>query len=151
MSATSRFLEYAQAFERAFRTDEWSVVEPFFADGAVYETVAGPPFGALHQGRAAVLEAFKESLDGFDRRFDAREVQFVEGPEERDGVVWMSWRVTYRVEGAPALVLEGEERAWFDGDRISRLEDRIAPAATERVLAFLESHGAKLRRTGRND
>lgn len=144
MSVTDRFLEYAEAFEKAFRSDHWSAVAPFFTEGAVYETIAAPPFGALHEGREAILKSFKESVDTFDRRFDVREVKLVEGPEEREGVVWVSWRATFRVEGAPDLVLEGEERAWFDGDRIDRLEDRIAQRMAEQATVFLDTYGAKL-------
>ena len=145
MNTTDRFLQYAQAFEEAYSSDDWTVIEPFFTEGAVYETVAEPPFAARHEGRPAVLRAFKESVESLDRRFASREVRLVEGPEERDGAVWMSWRATYRIEGAPDLILEGEERAWFEGNRIGRLEDRFAPGMTEQTIAYLESHGAKLR------
>ena len=40
-----RFGAYAAAFEKAFENDDWSVVEPFFHEDAVYEVALPPPFG----------------------------------------------------------------------------------------------------------
>jgi len=141
-----RFSQYAEAFEVAFGDDNWSALEPFFTEEAVYETIAEGPFAARHERRDAVLKAFRQSVDSFDRRFDRRRAEIGEGPEEREGAVWMRWRVTYQVAGAPDFVLEGEERAWFDGRKISRLEDRIVSDATRNnVLAFMAEHGSKLR------
>ena len=140
-----RFSEYAEAFEVAFRDDNWEVLEPFFTEEAVYETIADEPFAALHEGRSAILVAFQQSVTSFDRRFDSRKVELIEGPEERDEAVWVAWRASYQIAGAPALVLEGEERAWFEGERISRLEDRIVSDATkDNVQAYMAEHGSKL-------
>ena len=44
----------------------------------------------------------------------------------------------------PDLVLELEETATFDGDRIRRLEDRYEPALEKALRAYLEEHGPKL-------
>lgn len=145
-SSILRFSEYAEAFEVAFRDDNWSVLEPFFTEEAVYETIADEPFAALHQGRDAILKAFQESVNSFDRRFDSRRVELIEGPEEREGAVWIAWRATYQIAGAPDLVLEGDERAWFDGRKISRLEDRIVSGETKNnVPAYMAEHESKLR------
>ena len=95
-----RFLAYAVAFEEGVKSDDWSVVEPFFTEDAVYETNNGPPFGGKREGRAAILAFFKQSLDEFDRRFDSREGDLLEGPTEKDGSVWIKFVATYRVAGA---------------------------------------------------
>jgi hypothetical protein len=145
MDLIERFGEYAAAFEVAFEKDDWSVVEPFFGEDAVYELVGGPPFEGRIEGCKAVLDYLKGSLDTFDRRFDTRELGLVEGPELRDGAVWVRFRVTYRVQGAPPLVLDGEETARFEGDRIRRLEDRFAEGVSPRTLKWMEEHGAKLK------
>lgn len=139
-----RFAAYAAAFEKAFENDDWSVVEPFFTENAVYETFAVAPFGGRHEGRDAVMAQFKTVLDTFDRRFDVRELQPLEGPEERDGSVWMRWRVTYKREGMPDIVLDGEETAFFEGDRIRRLEDRMPEESVKGVTETLGAHGDKL-------
>lgn len=140
-----RFLAYAVAFEEGVKSDDWSVVEPFFTEDAVYETDGGPPFAGRREGRAAVLAFFKQSLDEFDRRFDSREGELLEGPMEKDGGVFIKWAATYRVANAPELRIEGEERAFYDGDRIRRLEDYFPPDARERIAAFMDAHGSKLK------
>ena len=42
MDPLARFSEYAAAFEEAVRTDDWSGVEPFFTEDAVYEVTGSP-------------------------------------------------------------------------------------------------------------
>ncbi|MBI5507025.1 MAG: nuclear transport factor 2 family protein [Deltaproteobacteria bacterium] len=144
MKITDRFLAYAAAFEQAFASDDWSVVAPHFTEDAVYETPGGPPFGGRHAGRAALLANFKQVLDAFDRRFASRQLEVLAGPEEREGAAWVKWRVTYTLAGAPDLRIEGEELAFFRGDQICRLEDRIPAAEGERTMAYMAAHGARL-------
>jgi hypothetical protein len=136
MNPIQRFAEYAAAFEEVFKSDN--------TEDAVYEITGGPPFEGRHEGRDGVLAHLKQSLDTFDRRFDSRELDLLEGPELREGGVWVSWRVTYAVDGAPDLCVEGEELAIFEGDRIQRLEDRFPDEAAPRTLAWFEQHADKL-------
>jgi ketosteroid isomerase-like protein len=145
MDITQRFLSYAAAFEVAYDTDDWSQLDPFFTEDAVYETVAEPPFGNRSEGREAVKAAFQQAVTGFDRRFDSRVVEMVEGPIDRDGTVWFRWLATYTATGAPPLRMQGEETAVFAGERIRRLEDRISAAEGQQVLAYLAQHGSKLK------
>ena len=145
MDMTQRFLGYAAAFEVAYATDDWSHLDPFFTEDAVYETLAEPPFGNRSEGREAVKAAFKQIVAGFDRRFDSRAVEIVEGPIDRNGSVWFRWAATYTLAGAPPLRMQGEETAVFAGDRIRRLEDRIAAADGQQVLEYLAQHGGKLK------
>jgi len=53
--------------------------------------------------------------------------------------------VIYTLTGAPDCRIEAEERAIFKGDCISRLEDSMTDAETERAGAYLAQHGAKLK------
>ena len=46
--------------------------------------------------------------------------------------------------GVPDAVLEVEEIAYFEGDRIRRLEDRYEPAMKDQIEAYLAAHGEKL-------
>ena len=92
-----------------------------------------------------VVGSMKQSLDTFDRRFDTREIELLEGPELRDGAVWIRWRATYRVGGAPPLAVEGEETAAIEGGRIRRLEDRIADEVTSRVLEWMDRYRERLK------
>ena len=43
MSALARFQQYAEAFEEVFESDDWSHLEPYFTEDAVYEIHAAPP------------------------------------------------------------------------------------------------------------
>jgi len=145
MASIPRFAAYAAAFEQAFASDDWSHVEPFFAEDAVYEVKnLAPPLGGCFEGRAAVLACFRSVLDGFDRRFASREVELVEGPREEGGAVWLRGRARYCAEGVPELVFELEETAHFAGERIRRLEDRYDAANREIIERYLAAHGAKL-------
>jgi len=148
MDPITVFVNYAAAFEVAFETDNWSGVESSFTEDVVYETLGGPPFGGLREGRRTVVDHLKRSLEGFDRRFDVREPpELLAGPELRDDAVWIRWRVIYRVAGAPPLAIEGEETAELEGDRIRRLEDRIDESVSAKVLEWADLHGAKLKQS----
>jgi len=141
----ARFQEYAAAFEKAFASEDFAVIEPYFTEDAVYDIPGGPPFGGRHEGRDAVVGYLKQSVDGFDRRFESRELELLEGPTERDGEVWIRWAVTYRAGDAPPLRIEGEETARFRGDRIERLTDHFDEGSTEKTLAWIREHEKQLR------
>ncbi len=144
MSVTAHFTAYASAFEKAFKSDEWSVVEPFFTEDAVYEVSLDPPMGGRFEGRAAILAYIKDVLDRFDRRFESREIALLEGPKEDGESVWIRGSATYRAKGVPDFVLELEETVTFEGDRICRLEDRYKPVMKQQIAAYLKEHGEKL-------
>ena len=144
MDLVKRFGEYAAAFERAYQSDDWAQLEPFFTEDAVYEIEGGPPFGGRAAGRSALISHLEKSVNAFDRRFPKRSLQLLEGPTLRDGRVWMRWRVTYSGPGLPELVLDGEESAAFDGDRIQRLEDRFPPEAGPIAEMWFRGFGNRL-------
>ena len=144
MDALVRFQEYAAAFEDFVKTDDPSVLEPFFADDAVYEIFGGEPLAGRHEGRDAVIGYLKASLDGFDRRFGQRQLDLLKGPTLRDGVVWMSWRATYKTAGLPELLVDGEGTVEFDGDLIRRLEDRFRPEAASLIEYWFSKYGDQL-------
>jgi len=144
MGQVQRFEAYADAFEKAFEADDFSLLEPYFEPDAVYEIIGEPPLAGVHQGRVAVLEHLRNSVDSFDRAFDSRNLEILEGPEERDHGAWIRWRATYGVAGAPDFSMEGEEEVWFEEDRIVRLEDRYPAGVAAAVVRYLEEHGSKL-------
>lgn len=145
MGKLDQYLAYAAAFEEAYASDNWAKLEPFFTENAVYAFVAPAPFGGEYKGRAAVLTQFQNSVNSLDRRFDSRKVEVLEGPIEKDGGVWIRWAAIYTLAGAPDCRMEGEERAVFVGDRISRLEDSITDAEAGRLGTYFAQHGVKLR------
>ncbi len=144
MSLVERFTAYAAAFEKTFESDDFSHIEPFFTEDAVYETRGGPPLDSLSEGREAVFAYLKSSLDGLDRRFETRELELLEGPTEKDGSVWIRWAARYTKPGLPPLEIAGEETVTFRGDRICRMLDAFAPEAVKAAAAYLERHGAAL-------
>jgi len=144
MNDVERFEKYAADFEVAFESNDWSVVEPHFAKDAVYETLAGPPMGGCLEGRDAVLASMKQTLDGFDRRFDSRTVTFLEGPELCGDSVRLRALVKYAVAGAPDLVLEGISTATFNEEGMIRLEDSYPEGVADAVRKYLKAYGEKL-------
>src|SRR5262249_12153056 len=64
-----------------------------------------------------------------------------------DGI-WMGFALTLRRAGLPELRLEGEHLARYEGGRISGLDERLAPGMSERLQAYLDEHGARLRPAG---
>lgn len=142
MSLIDRFNAYAEAFEQTYADDDWSRLEQFFAEDAVYETSA--PFEAKIEGRAAVLDHLKNSINGFDRRFESRVLDVLEGPSERDGAVQITWAGTYAISGAPEVRMGGKETATYDGDRIKILHDEFDADTGTIIGAWLQEHGGKL-------
>jgi len=145
MSIVDRFTAYAAAFEDAYASDDWSKLDPFFTEDAVYETFADPPFGGLIEGREAIKAHFKQICAAFDRRFDSRTVELLTPPADRGGKVWFRWAAVYTLAGAPTLRMEGEETAVFEADRVRRLEDRMPAATVQSAQSYLAEHGAKLK------
>ena len=144
MSKIARFAAYAAAFEKSYENDDWSLLEPYFTENAVYDVALDPPIGARLDGRAAILAYFEDVVNRFDRRFESRELALLEGPKETGDSVWIRGSATYRAAGVPPFVLELEETVTFDGDRIRLLEDRYPPAMQKSLAAYLEAHGEKL-------
>ncbi len=125
MEPAKRFTEYAAAFEETFADDDWSRLEPYFTEDAIYAVTGGPPFGGRWEGRKQLLQHLCESLNGVDRTFDERVLELLGTPTIGENSVKVQWRVTYTKAGQPDVVAEGTERATFEGDRIRLLEDVI--------------------------
>ena len=141
MSNLSRFSAYAAAFEEAYKSDDWAGVEPFFAEAAVF--ITGIDENRI-VGREAILNYFKADLDGFDRRFDSRDLQIIEGPIEEGPIVRFRCCVTYRAASTPDLLLTLDQFVTFENAVISQLEDRYTDAMQQEVELYVEEHGEKL-------
>jgi hypothetical protein len=138
MGIQERYLAYADAFEESYEDDDWSHVEPYFTEQAVYE---GDPDA---RGRAAVLAKLKNGVDSFDRLMDSRTPDF-QTPAVDGDTLTMRWKVTYTKAGCPDLVISGVETAIFDGDRIALLRDTFDPEAQKGMGEWMTQHGAALR------
>ena len=137
MSIPDRYQAYADAFEESYEDDDWSRIEAYFTEDAVYE---GDPDAV---GRDAVLAKLKGGVDGFDRKMDSRSPDF-DPPSVEGDTLRMTWAVTYSKAGAPDLKISGVETAVFEGDRIARLRDDVDPKAQKAMTEWLAAHGASL-------
>jgi len=138
MSIEERYRAYADAFEQSYADDDWSRIEPFFTENAVYE---GDPEPA--RGRKAVLAKLKGGVDGFDRRMDSRTPDF-QTPTVDGDTLTMNWTVAYKKKGLPDLVITGVETAVFEGDRIALLRDTLDPEAQKGMGKWMAAHGGAL-------
>lgn len=143
MGTLESFMQYAAAFEQTFADDDWSRLEPYFAEDAVYEVVGGP-MACRIEGRDAILSGLKKSLDGFDRRLDGRVIAPTSPPEVTEDSVALSWQVTYSKEGAPDYVLEGRTRARYAGGVIVELVDSYSPEIAASASAWIEKYAPDL-------
>ena len=84
MDPLPRLAVYAADFEPTYQDDDWKRLEGYFAENVVYEVKGDVPFACEVRGRDAIFRAIKKCLDGFDRRFDTRELA-AEGAPEVEG------------------------------------------------------------------
>ena len=117
------FLHYAAAFETAFAPDQWQAVRECFAEDAVYEVESDGPFAGKWAGRDAIVDHLIESVNAFDRTYDERVLEILEGPEMRDGAVYIRWGGVYKKKGQDDLRAEGTEYAWIKDGKVQRLKD----------------------------
>src|SRR5262245_8149981 len=137
MGIQDRYLEYADAFEKSYDDDDWSRIDQYFTENAVYE---GEP---LASGRAAVLARLKNGVDNFDRRMDSRSLSF-EKPSVKGDTVTVRWKAKYTKKGLPDLAISGLEHAKFDGNRIQTLRDEFDPPAQKAMGDWMQKHGKAL-------
>lgn len=142
------FLRYAQAFELAWLSDDWSGVADCFTDDAEYVVHDGGPFGGGGTGRDGVVAALRDSTRGVDRRFDVRIPEILAGPVRRADGVWVRYALELRRAGLPELRFTGTSVATVTGGRIRRLLDTPEPGTGMRAAAFVVEHDARLRPAG---
>ena len=142
MDPLQRFSAYAVDFEKTFEDDDWTRLEGYFAEDAIY-TVTGTPYDCVVRGRDAIFRAIKKSIDGLDRRFDKREIVAEGSPEVDGNRVTFSGTGHYEKEGVDSLTIELSETVELDeAGRIVRMED-VYPAGQDEMLRWLERYSAE--------
>lgn len=127
MDPLQRFAEYAAEFEKTYEDDDWSRLEQYFHPDATY-VIKGSPSDCELKGRDAILAGMKKSLDGFDRRFDKREIAPGGEPKIGERSIAFSGIVSYEKDGAEPLSFSLVETAEFnDAGQIVRLQDDYPP------------------------
>ena len=139
MSIQDRFLAYANDFEITFEDNDYSRLEQYFTEAAIYDSGLGE---AAH-GLAAVMAKLEGAVDGFDRLMDTRALETAPPITEGD-TVRMHWTGTYTKSGAPDLQFSGTEYAQFEGDRMCLLRTEWDPGSEEALNNWLTDHGEVL-------
>lgn len=136
MDLLELFRDFEADYEKTVADDRWSRMERYFSERAVYQTYGER--GLRTQGRAAIFKRLRRELDAFSRRCKWRRVVTTSGPEVDDNRVLRNWLVTFHIDGAADLMIEGSERITFDGDRIVMLEEEPSETAERHLLAWME-------------
>jgi hypothetical protein len=144
-NAVAELAAYAVAFEQTFADDRWDRLASHFAPDAEREVLGGGMLAYHSVGREQVISDLKRNVEDMDRRFDLRIPEVTAGPEERDGAVWMEWRLTFRRAGLPDLLVEGRHGTWHRDGVITRIEEHVSEAYGAAVEAYLAKHDAALR------
>ncbi|MEP1470142.1 MAG: nuclear transport factor 2 family protein [Halieaceae bacterium] len=138
------FMDYAAEFEKTYVDNDWSRLNAYFPEDAVYE-VRGGPMACRIQGREAIFKGIQKSLDGLDRRFDGREIELLEGPDIQDvpggEEISIAWRITYTRENCPAVQLPGRSVFAIDGGKIVAMRDEYDDAEMGELQAWIEQYG----------
>jgi len=143
MDILQRFIAYAGEFEKTLADDDWTRVKPFFADDAVYEVKAAP-FGCKLSGPEAICAGIKKSLDGFDRKFDRRDIEVIGQPEVEGDEVRIAWSIDYHKEGLAPYTLRGRSLARYRDGKIAYLADSYDPDVDANFAAWQRDNGLEL-------
>ncbi|MBT3013893.1 MAG: hypothetical protein KUF77_15550 [Candidatus Thiodiazotropha sp. (ex Lucina aurantia)] len=142
MNLIDRFNSFAADFEACIVDDRWDRLEKHFAENATYWNVGGSD--PKIKGRHSIIKFLKNDVSSNDRKFDSRRLQAITEPTVVGDKLSRNWRCTYKLSGAPDLVVEGEARYIFEGELIQSMEEEITPAAMERYLAWMDNYASRL-------
>lgn len=143
MDILQRFIAYAGDFEKTLHDDDWTRVKPYFADDAVYE-ITQAPFACKLTGPDAICAGIKKSLDGFDRKFERRDVEVIGQPEIEGNEMRIAWSIVYHKEGLAPYHLQGRSMARYRGDKIAYLCDSFGPEVEANFVAWQRENGLEL-------
>jgi hypothetical protein len=138
------FLTYAAAFEVAYESDDWKVIDDLLTDNISW-VVEGvdEPIGGVFFRRESVISAMRSSCNAFDRRFDVRVPAATETPVVIPGGVYFPFTVTYQHPGLPDTSLRGLEWDFFVDGKLALHREIILNA--DEVLEFVRVHDDQLR------
>ncbi len=135
MDTLTTFMAYAADFELTYIDDDWERVRNHFAEGIVYEVMA-ESFGCKLIGREAIAAGLKKSLDGFDRRFDSREVELVGEPQIDGEVLRAAWNVHYTKAGCDPFTLRGSSTVRCVDGKVMHLTDAYERSAEDEFAGW---------------
>lgn len=138
-----KFLTYYEAFEQTYIDDDWSRLEPLFAEDAVYRVRGGTSFDCDLQGRSQVFRGIRIFLDGFDRRCERR-IENISDPMVGEDWVKIHGAAFYKRGDSTELALELHETITFREGLIVSIEDLYPPDLEANNADWLERWGADL-------
>jgi hypothetical protein len=141
------FMNYAAAFEETYVDDDWSRLQPFFADTATYDVVGGP-LACTISGSEALLQGMKKSIDGLDRRCDERIINVTSGPtlQAIPGAeeVHLDWTASYRRGEAPLVTFPGRSVVTVTDGRITAIRDEYRDEDMIPAIEWMAQYGQDL-------
>lgn len=137
---TKRFAAYAQAFERAYESRDWSLLQDFLTEDASYEVLGPERLRSESRGRKQVLEFLDWVTDAFDRKCEERKTVMFDPLVEIDGRIELHAAAIYRLPSGLHCHSNLYETATFEGDRIRRLVDELSPGACHEILLALDGY-----------
>lgn len=126
-SPLKTLVAYLEAFEQAYTSDNWNLIDPYFTADASYRVDGGPPFSGHWSSLEGIKTQFKTILDEFDRRFDERIPELLGRPKLKEDAILFEWKATYKLAGVPDFVLVGKSAAHMRDGQIYELIDFISP------------------------
>lgn len=134
------FQSYANAFEHAYDTDDWNVVEDHFADDICFLVLARPVTTIRIEGKESVLSFFKTNLDAVDRRFPTkRQRQNISKLEVNGNYIELNSSAIYTTPDGTKIELTYEEVALInDQGKIKELVSVIPAEDLERLTNSIE-------------
>jgi hypothetical protein len=98
--------------------------------------------GQRHEGRKAILDGIRKSVNGFDRKFTVRRIEVRAVPESIENGLAVPWSGTYEKEGLPPLTIRARTEARYEGDRIIYIADVYEDDPTGETTRWFLRHGA---------
>lgn len=128
MSNLQLFGAYAAAFEETLQDDDWSRLEQYFSEEAIYL----PGDGTQDHWFAAL----KGSVENLERKVDTRTLLEEPVVTEDGDTITLKFKLQYTKAGLPDLVLVGAETIQYKDGVIHRIEDAFENA--EELISWRE-------------
>jgi hypothetical protein len=143
MDIREKFLMYAGDFEKTLADDDWSRLQQYFCDDALYE-VRAQSFGCKLEGPKAIFKGIKKSLDGFDRKFAGRDINLTSVPQVEGDEMRTTWEVTYHQSGWSDFILRGKSLVRYRDGKIAYMCDSYDPSVERELADWQQTNGVQV-------
>jgi hypothetical protein len=141
MDTLQLFGAYAADFEKTYSDDNWARISNRFDPNISY-VVTGSPYDCELKGRDTVLAGLKKALNGFDRRFENREITANGEPNVEPGKVTFPAHCLYEKTGLPTLTFVLTETVELNDEGLITLIHDDYPDGQDHVNKWLNSNKA---------